>query len=186
MATEGVLPTHETGAPAGVWRGSSWLMQSRCACACLLLLITLLRALATSPSPRGIPAALGSLGLVALLWEWRARRMGLRITDDGVVAKRVVGSVHVRWGEIASFFARDTGIGLWGVKTIRVQRRQHRGVKVPGWVGMKLPTLAIVSPTSPLWRWLGPCDLVCNGTTIPQDRIVDFLNEQLASRRAAP
>src|ERR1700681_4536863 len=104
MALEGVLSTHERSMPAAVWRGSTWLMQSRFTCACLLLSITLLRALATSASPSGIPATVGLLGLIALLWEWRARKMGLEITDEGIVAIRVVGSVHLNWSEIASFF----------------------------------------------------------------------------------
>ena len=183
MAVEGVLPSQEARAPAAPWRGSTWLMQSRCMCACLLLVVTLLRALATSPMPRDIPAALGWLGLLALLWEWRARRMGIAITDDGLVAKRLVGRVHLPWNEIESFFTREA-MGQWGVKTVRVQRKQHRGVKVPGGVGMQLPTLGIISQTSPLWRWFGPCDLVRAGTTIPQEHLVDFLNEQLTSQSA--
>ena len=182
MSFEGVLSTRQTSAPAAVWRGSTWLIQSRCACACLLLAIALLRALATSPSPQGIPATAGLLGLIALLWEWRARKMGVAITAEGIVATRVVGSVHLKWGEIESFFTRNAGLGLWDDRTIRVQRKQSAGWKVPVGVGMRLPTLMIYAQTNAVSRLLGPCDLICGEQRIPQDRVVDFLTEQLAGR----
>jgi hypothetical protein len=186
MALEGVLSSRETSAPAAVWRGSTWLMQSRFTCACLLLSIALLRALATSASPRDIPATVGLLGMIALLWEWRARKMGLEITDDGIVAIRVVGSVHLSWSEIASVFTRRAGAGLWDDKTIRIQRKQSLGWSVPVGVGMRLPTLMIFGQASVISRLFGPCDLICGGQRIPQDRVVDFLTEQLAKRTERP
>src|ERR1700676_5718560 len=97
MALEGVLSSRATSAPAAVWRGSTWLMQSRFTCACLLLSIALLLALATSASPRDIPATVGLLGLIALLWEWRARKMGLEITDEGIGANVVGGGGPLVW-----------------------------------------------------------------------------------------
>ena len=39
----------------------------------------------------------GLLGLIALLWEWRARKMGVAITAVGIVATRVVGSMNLKW-----------------------------------------------------------------------------------------
>jgi hypothetical protein len=182
MAHEGVLSTHETSTPASVWRGSTWLIQSRFTCACVLLLITVLRALATSASPRDVPATVGLLGVIALLWEWRARKMGLEITDEGIVAKRIVGSVHLNWSEIASFFTRNAGIGLSDDKTIRIQRKHAMGWRVPVGVGMRLPTLMIFGQASAIGRLFGPCDLICGPQRIPQERVVDFLTEQLAIR----
>ena len=186
MSVEGVLSTHKTSAPAAVWRGSTWLIQSRCTCACLLLAIALVRALATSPSPQTIPATAGLLGLVALLWEWRARKMGLAIKDEGIVITRVFWSVHLEWSEIESFFTRNAGLGLWDDRTIRVQRKQSVGWKVPVGVGMRLPTLMIFGQTNAISRLLGPCDLICGDQRIPQERVVDFLTEQLVRRSERP
>jgi len=186
MAVEGVLSTRKTSAPAAVWRGSTWLIQSRCTCACLLLAIALLRALATNPSSQSIPATAGVLALIALLWECRARMMGLAITDEGIVLTRVLGSVHLKWDEIESFFTRNAGLGLWDDRTIRVQRKQSIGWKVPVGVGTRLPTLMIFGQTNAISRLLGPCDLLCGEQRIPQERVVDFLTEQLADRSERP
>ena len=182
MAIEGVIPTHQTSAPAAVWRGSTWLNQSRCTCAFLLLSIALVRALATTSSPRTLSATAGLLALIALLWEARARRMGLTITHEGLVVTRVARSVHLKWGEIESFFTRNAGLGLWDDRTIRVQRSQSLGWKVPVGVGMRLPTLMIFGQTNAISRLFGPCDLICGQQRIPQERVVDFLTEQLAHR----
>jgi hypothetical protein len=158
-------------------RGSIWLLQSRLICGVVLGTITIPGVLAHGLSVSGLPATAAFLAAVALPWEWRARKMGLRVTDEGIVATRAVDTVHLNWPEIAAFFARD--VGVWGDKTIHVQRKRFLGRGVPKGIGLTLPTLMIVSPNNPIGRWAGPCDLLHGERRIPQEQVVAFLTDQL-------
>ena len=40
----------------------------------------------------------------------------------------------------------------------------------------------IFGQTNVVSRLFGPCDLICGDQRIPQERVVDFLTEQLANR----
>src|SRR5271165_2237926 len=46
----------------------------------------------------------------------------------------------------------------------------------------RAPTLMIFGQTNVVSRLFGPCDLICGDQRIPQERVVDFLTEQLANR----
>jgi hypothetical protein len=158
-------------------------------CVSLLALIIVPGTLADgwSPSLAAVGWTFGLLCAVVLPWEWRARRMGIRITEDGIIAVRAIDSVHLTWDEIATFFVRPAGLGLWGDGTIRVQRKQFAGRNVPAKIGMALPTIVLLGQSNPIGRWLGPCDLVGEGETVPQERVLAFLNTELArSAEARP
>ena len=65
---------------------------------------------------------------------------------------------------------------------VDVQLKHAMGWRVPIGVGMRLPTLMIFGQATAISRLLGPCDLICGHLRIPQERVVDFLTEQLANR----
>jgi hypothetical protein len=159
-------------------RGSIWLVQSRVICGIVLGTLTIPGVLAHGLSLSGLPATAAFLAAVALPWEWRARKMGLRITDEGIAATRAVDTVHLKWSEIAAFFARD--VGLWGDQTIHVQRKRFPDRRVRDGIGMRLPTLMIVTKNNPIGRWAGPCDLLYGERRIPQKQVVAFLTDQLS------
>jgi hypothetical protein len=129
---------------------------------------------------------LGVFAGIFLLCDWRARKMGLRITDDGLEAVRFVDTVRLRWEDIAGFFTRPAGFGLWGDASIRVRRRRFLGRRVPQGVGMVLPTLLIVGQGNPIGRWFGACDLVGPDMRIPQAEILDYLAGELRKHQDEP
>jgi hypothetical protein len=152
-------------------------------CAWLLLVITVPSLVARDV--HGITASavlktLAVLALIALAWEWRSRKMGLRLTSDGIEAIRAVDTVRVRWGDVEGFFLR--GFGMWGEQTVHVQRKRALRLMVPRGFGMRLPTIILNGPSSPARRWFGACDLVGGDSTIPQDKLVGFLNAELQRR----
>jgi hypothetical protein len=99
---------------------------------------------------------------------------------------RFVGTVRLRWDEIAGFFARPAGLGLWGDYSIRVHHQTLLGRKVPSGFGMMLPTLMIVGQGNPVGRWLGPCDLEGPDRRIPQADVMDYLTTELRNHQSQP
>jgi len=52
----------------------------------------------------------GTLGLVCILFIVRALRVGIELTDDGIVARSVISTKRFSWGELADVRARDRTI----------------------------------------------------------------------------
>jgi hypothetical protein len=112
------------------------------------------------------------LSFPIVLGEWRVRRMGFRVSDEGIELVRALNCNRVQWAEIESFVA--VGRGFYGNQQIWLRRR-GRG-KLP------LPTVHLHKNTWPLPN--GGSGLVWAG-----GRAADafgFLEGQLAIRKAAP
>jgi hypothetical protein len=168
-----------------VLRGANWRKQARTLYVALTAFLVIPHAIASGLDVHGLPATVAVLGGLYLLCDWRVRKMGLRITDDGLEAIRFVDTVRVRWDEIAGFFTRPAGFGLWGDFTIRVHRKALLGKRIPRGVGMALPTVMIIGQTNPIGRWIGPCDLVGPNQRVAQADIVHYLTTALRDHQTA-
>jgi hypothetical protein len=168
----------------GLWRGASFQVQVRAAWAVMFVMFTVI-GFSGGISAKGLVSWFVLFGLVGLGCEWRARRMGLRITVDGIEAVRPFDTVSLRWEESERFFQRPAAYGLWGDQTFRVQKQRFLGQRVPDGVGMKLPTLGITSQSNPLGRVFGTDDAICGDRRISQDELLASLNLMLESVRVA-
>jgi len=175
VVTQGALDSVE--AVCGRWRGSGWSKRFRTTFAILYLLITVPPFAGAGVAAKGVVSWIALSCVTAAAYEWRARKMGVEITDHGIVLIRPLNSTKLTWSEIETFFARD---GRYGRdKTVHVQRKRFIGQRVPKGIGLPLPTLAIISQYCPIGRWFGPCDLVCGERRVPQDEVLSFLNDTL-------
>jgi hypothetical protein len=107
--------------------------------------------------------------LPIVLGEWRVRRMGFRVCDEGMELVRALNCSKVRWEDIDGFTAIRRGI--YGNRKVWLTRR-GRG-KLP------VPTVFVMKVTWPLpkgepgLRWPG------GGT----NDALDFLERQLAMHK---
>jgi hypothetical protein len=106
-----------------------------------------------------------------VIGEWRMKRMGFRLTDEGIELVRPVHRTRIRWEEIERFdLIRDSG------SRVGIKRRRH-GRRPRIW--MPIPTLRITEPMNSAGAQ-GPNGL----KTSTGERIADvmgFLNDQLAA-----
>jgi hypothetical protein len=165
----------------GLWQGSLWPKQRTLVFWALWLMITISAFVSGAGSAKGYVSWAIGTAILAALWRWRASRMGLRVTPDGIEVVRAFDTFKLSWSEVERFFARDAGPGVWGDKTIHVQRRRFVGQRVPDGVGVRIPTLGFVSQRNVIGRRFGPNDL-CNGPQrIPQGEKLVFLNNAVAA-----
>ncbi len=109
---------------------------------------------------------LAALVVFTAACEWRARKMGLVVTSDGVVLIRALNRTRIRWADIEDFEAIP--FGMWGEQRVRVKRHHRFGGAQPA-----VPTL-ILTPTRSWWTWwFRPARLRAAGTL--QDDPLDFL-----------
>jgi hypothetical protein len=119
----------------------------------VFLVAELLGARHRGTSEGAIALVLAFLSLLAAVCEWRARKMGILITEDDLILIRALNRTRIPWSEIEDF--SPVPYGLWGEARLRVKRRGRLRSKIA------VPTL-ILTPSRSWWTWwFQPARLRC-------------------------
>lgn len=145
-----------------------------------LLLLSLIGSISTGV-PGNVALALAIFAPAIAICEWRMRKMGFVITDEGIVLVRALNRTRIRWREIECFeLLMSRGWVDYGTRRVGVKRRRHR---IPR-QAMAVPTISInTQERRP--RWLFPpqgLKLKWSGGEITD--VMGFLNEQLAKHQS--
>ncbi len=104
-------------------------------------------------------------GLI-IFCEWRTRRMGFTVTDDGVELIRALKRSFVPWGRIDRFVLRKPpGAVDYGQRVIWIKQSTKKGVLPKG--PLPVPTLYVAPKDSRLFAWLGSNGVKRNGEIAP-------------------
>jgi hypothetical protein len=115
-----------------------------------------------------------------IVCEWRARRMGFTVTDDGIELIRALNRSFVPWERIDRFVLRKPpGAVDYGQRVIWIKQSSKNGLLPKGL--LPVPTLYITPKDSRLFAWLGSNGVKGNGEIAPD--ATAFLEELLASHR---
>jgi hypothetical protein len=104
----------------------------------------------------GWVVALLVLACIAVPWEMRSRRMGIRFEGDRVVAVYAVGSASFQFGEIAGFSLRLRGLS-GGTHTVCIEllggsRKSVPSVSTADWGPFKSQAIS--------WAGGSTCDII--------------------------
>jgi hypothetical protein len=142
-----------------------------------LLLLGLIGSISTGV-PAHVALVLAIFTPVIVACEWRMRKMGLVISDDGIELVRPLNRTRIAWSEIEGFKLRmSTGLVDYGTRRVAVKRRRHH---VPH-QALPVPTV-LINTQEHRPRWLFPPQgLKWSGGKITD--VMGFLNEQLAEHQ---
>lgn len=119
----------------------------------VFLAAELLGARPSGTSEGTIALWLAFFSLLAAVCEWRARKMGIVVTEDELILVRALNRTRIPWSEIEDF--RPAPYGLWGEARLRVKRRGRLRAKIA------IPTL-VLTPSRSWWTWwFQPARLRC-------------------------
>jgi hypothetical protein len=129
----------------------------------------------TTGSPGNVLLAVVILSLPIAACEWRMRKMGLVITDEGIELVRALNRTPVPWDHIDGFVARKVvGLVDYGERKLWVTRT--RGGMIP------VPTV-VLTPEKTRWRWwFSRARLKSPGGEIRD--VMGFLYDELATHRS--
>src|ERR1017187_2236470 len=86
-----------------LYQGATFVRASMSVYVGLALLLGLSGTFAGSASASGLPVAFALLAGMGIVWAWRARRMGIRIERDRVVAVYAIGSRKFALNQVTGF-----------------------------------------------------------------------------------
>lgn len=124
------------------WPGSARLMYG--AFVAPLWVLAAVRVLAGGVSVSAGVVTSVILALPVVACEWRARRMGIIVSDAELILVRPLNRTHIAWSEINDF--KTVPFGAWGEARLRVERRGHFRSK------LAIPTL-VLTPSRSWWTW---------------------------------
>jgi hypothetical protein len=155
-----------------VIRGSNWSRASRVSIAVVFVgqLVFVV-----GSGPRAIATDVAFALPVVLMCDWRARRMGLAITDEALVLVRFLRTIAVPWPDIEFFYESPSGEG----RSLRFERVRRRRTLCRR---LRVSTLFWVNPPSRWSRWYGACELEYEGRLVHQAELCDFFEEQRIRR----
>jgi hypothetical protein len=130
----------------------------------------------TSGSPGEVLVVVVILALPIALCEWRMRKMGLVITDEGIELVRALSRTPVPWENIDGFIARRVvGLVDYGERKLWVTCTKGRMIPVP---------TIVLTPEKPWWRWwFSRARLKWSGGEIAD--VVGFLYDELATHHSS-
>jgi hypothetical protein len=130
----------------------------------------------TTGSPRDVLLVVAILSLPIVVCEWRMRKMGLVITDEGIELVRALHRTPVPWDHIDGFVARKVvGLVDYGERKLWVARTRGRMIPVP---------TVVLTPEKSRWRWwFSRPRLKWSGGEIGD--VMGFLYDELAMHRSS-
>ena len=111
--------------------------------------------------------------------EWRARRMGFKVTDDGIDLIRAVNHSFVPWESFDGFVLRKpAGAVDYGQRTVWIKRATNG--RLPKGL-LPVPTLYVTPQHTRWFTWMGPGGIKWSGGTAPDT--ASFLDQLTATHR---
>jgi hypothetical protein len=110
---------HDSDSAVGLWQGSLWRKQRLLVFWVLWLMITIPAFVSGAGSAKGYVSWAIGTAILAALWRWRASRMGLRVTPEGIEVIRAFDTFKLCWSDVERFFARDAGHGIWATRRFK-------------------------------------------------------------------
>ena len=117
-------------------------------------------------------------GVPVALCEWRARRMGFMVSEDGIELIRALNRSFVPWARVSQFVLRKpAGAVDYGQRVVWIERTKN-GL-VPAGL-LPVPTLYVTPEASRVFRWMGSGGVKWDGGRATETAA--FLDQLLAAQ----